>query len=484
MTRRIRIILFWVFLSSLGIILLQGYWITKLYIVKKEQLLKDLNLALEVSVMKEMNNRLISNRDFISHGNGISINKLKNNTIPFETLDSTIMKTHGVNTENSTQFTMQLNGIDNIKERSDSITELKELRAKDLILGVLENDLSGRFQVNLREIDSLFSEELKERGIKVLYHLELIDVSLDALINRPAKFADDTVKSMLTRSFQVDLFGKQNVRVRIPHEQKVVLEKMLTGVFASLLLLLLVLICFIYMLRTIFKQKQLSQIKNDFINNMTHELKTPIATVSAVVESMQSFGVLDDIDKTRKYLHVSQKELGRLSALVEKVLNMARDEREPIKMNPEVLNFRELCESVIICQKVKDLSKDVEFCLLIDKDAEEMFVDRFHVVNVMQNLIENSIKYSGDNVKITIECKRENGQLSIRVRDNGIGISKKYQAKVFDQFYRVPTGDVHNVKGFGLGLHYVRNIVLKHSGKIGLISDEGKGSTFIINLPC
>jgi two-component system phosphate regulon sensor histidine kinase PhoR len=199
---------------------------------------------------------------------------------------------------------------------------------------------------------------------------------------------------------------------------------------------------------------------------------------------MQNFGVLEDKEKTNKYLGVSQKELGRLSGLVEKVLNMAREEREPLKMSPEELNMREVCDNIVNSQSIKQAEKEITFDVKITEEAEKLNADRFHMVNVMQNLIENSLKYSDNPVIIRIVCERKQDFLSISVSDNGIGIPKKHQGKVFDQFYRVPTGDVHNVKGFGLGLHYVRNIVEKHGGKISLISEVGKGSTFTINLPC
>lgn len=482
MSRRIRIVLLLVFVSMFGVIFIQGYWINKSYQINKEQLLKELNLALEKSVKKELNDRMTGQAKMVLSGNNTSVVFIGKERKTDMKIDSLLQDIFNDKEGNETQITMNFSSLSNDDQSLDSMPENLQFKIKDLITGLLVDELSGGFKVNTHLVDSMFVDELSSRGIGLKHHIELVN-SNDSLVKSFAANPADTLNTMSTRAFQVDLLGKEKLRVRINNEQEVILGQMLTGLLVSLMFILLVLFCLVYMLRTIFKQKQLSQIKNDFINNMTHELKTPIATVSAIVESMQNFGVLDNREKTNKYLDVSKNELGRLSGLVEKVLNMAREEREALKMSPEELNVREVFDNIINSQAVKQEVKQVSFDLKVDEDAEKVTADRFHMVNVMQNLIENSIKYSGDPVMIRIACERNREYLKISVSDNGVGISKKHQAKVFDQFYRVPTGNVHNVKGFGLGLHYVRNIVEKHGGKIGLSSEVGKGSTFTINLP-
>jgi len=483
MIKRIRIILILVFVSMLGVVLLQVYWIRQSYQINKEQLQKELNLALEKSVKVEMNERMNGQAEIIFRGENAAVMTVKKDSIPNVKMDSLLNKVFNSQDSGRAEFTMHINSVGVSGDNIDSIPEKFEFRIKEMVASMLSSEMSGGFKANIQRIDSLFTNELLDREIELPYNIEQL-TRQDSTFVSSTSISYDTINSLKTRSFQTDIMGNERLRVRILNEQEVILERMLTGVLASLILILFVLICFIYMLLTIFKQKKLSQIKSDFINNMTHELKTPIATVSAIVESMQSFGVLDDNEKTQKYLTVSQTELGRLSGLVEKVLNMAREEREPLQMHIEELNFREICDNIINSQKMKQEEKEVSFDLKIDEEAERLKVDRFHMVNVMQNLIENSIKYSGNPVHIKIECQRKPDFIQISVSDNGNGIHKKHQAKVFDQFYRVPTGDVHNVKGFGLGLHYVRNIIEKHSGKIGLSSEAGRGSTFTINLPC
>ena len=179
---------------------------------------------------------------------------------------------------------------------------------------------------------------------------------------------------------------------------------------------------------------------------------------------------------------ISANELERLSGLVEKVLNMAREERKPAIMNKETVNLYELCDSIVNAHKIKKHSKQVNF-ELSSSGTCQLMADRFHLVNLIQNLIENSIKYSKEEVDISLTCKENVDSVELKIKDNGIGISKKYQSRIFDQFYRVPTGDIHNVKGFGLGLHYVKSIVEKHQGTIQVQSLLKKGTTFIIKFP-
>ncbi len=250
----------------------------------------------------------------------------------------------------------------------------------------------------------------------------------------------------------------------------------------SLLLLLLTTGCFLYMLSTILRQKKLSEIKNDFINNMTHELKTPLSTVSAAVEAMLSFGALNDARKTQLYLTVSKNELQRLSDLVEKVLNMAVEEKRELTLETEVVNSAELIREIVAHHRIK-APKPVEFVVETSQEDQWIRVDRMHISNTINNLIDNAIKYSRERVTIRINSRKESKDWRLAVQDNGIGIPKSYQRAIFDQFFRVPTGNLHQVKGFGLGLSYVRQVVEKHGGHIEVHSEPARGSEFVMWLP-
>jgi signal transduction histidine kinase len=236
------------------------------------------------------------------------------------------------------------------------------------------------------------------------------------------------------------------------------------------------------MLSTILRQKKLSEIKSDFINNMTHELKTPLATVSAAVEAMQSFGVLNDASKTQLYLGVSRNQLQRLSDLVEQVLQMAVEEKKELTLHREQVDATELIREIVTHHQVQ-ASGPVTFQLCISEAEQWVRVDRMHKGNAINNLVDNAIKYSPEETQIHITSRVEGPYWRLSVKDNGIGIARTYQKAIFDRFFRVPTGDLHQVKGFGLGLSYVKAVAEKHGGRVEVVSEQGQGSEFVLWLP-
>jgi signal transduction histidine kinase len=261
-----------------------------------------------------------------------------------------------------------------------------------------------------------------------------------------------------------------------------ILKKMSWLLVGSVLLLVLTTGCFLYMLSTILQQKKLSEVKNDFINNMTHELKTPLATVSAAVEGMLSFGALQDAQKTQLYLNISKNELQRLSDLVEKVLNIAVEEKKEFVLMPEPLKPSGLIKEIVAQYQLK-APKPVDFIVDVPEDEPVVQVDRMHMANTLNNLIDNAIKYSYERVTICIRSYRSGNSWCLLVKDSGIGIPKSYQQAIFDRFFRVPTGDLHQVKGFGLGLSYVKQVVEKHGGQIEVASEPSQGSEFMLKFP-
>ncbi|TKG96974.1 hypothetical protein EYV94_00680 [Puteibacter caeruleilacunae] len=485
MTRRIRIILFLVVISIIGLISLQVHWIGKFYKNNREQLLKELNLAMENSVKTELTNRYQEDMQTLLKGGSAKVVTISSSANGAN-LDSLLKS---INTNNPmgghAEFSMKFESMDEATASLDSIPEKIELRIREMVTALLQKESAETPAINMTMIDTLFRSELKSRNLQLDYFMHVTSSENDSVLINPNNIAvADTTDFLHTRAFATSITGDRMIRAYIQNENQVIFTQMGVSLSITVILFILIMTCFFYMLSTIFRQKQLSQIKNDFINNMTHELKTPIATVSAVVESMQSFGALEDKEKSERYLNVSQRELGRLSDLVEKVLNMAREEREPMRMNPEEINFNELCNNIIHSKKFSHFDKEVDIKLNISPDACRFRADRFHMVNVVQNLIENSIKYSGEQLKINISCDKQNHEVALKFTDNGIGIAKKHQEKIFEKFYRVSTGDIHNVKGFGLGLHYVKNIIEKHNGKITVSSEPTKGTTFTIIIPC
>lgn len=223
-------------------------------------------------------------------------------------------------------------------------------------------------------------------------------------------------------------------------------------------------------------------VKNDFISNMTHELKTPIATVSAAIEALKHFHGMEDKTKSLSYLDISQQELKRLNDLVEKVLNISVEESEALVLNKEDFNLIEVINEIITRQKIKG-GKEIHIDFHHEIPNAVIHADKLHLSNAINNLIDNAIKYSGKKVTIIINLQRKNDSFLLSIKDDGTGIPRHYQQLIFDKFFRVPTGDLHNVKGFGLGLSYVKQVIEKHNGTIDVDSEPGKGTTFFIEIP-
>ncbi len=260
--------------------------------------------------------------------------------------------------------------------------------------------------------------------------------------------------------------------------------RQLTGSLAgSAALLGLTTGCFALMLSTILRQKKLAEVKNDFINNMTHELKTPLATVSAALEALQDFGALADPRKTDTYLTMARQEARRLSDLVEKVLHIAVEARPGhlLALHAEPVRPAELVAELVSRHELQS-PKPVQFDVRI-APADTLLLDRLHLAGALHNLLDNAIKYSPERVAIRITGQPVAGGWQLSVADDGPGIAPGYQDAVFEQFFRVPTGNLHPVKGFGLGLYYVRQVVESHGGRVSVRSALGQGSEFVVWLP-
>ena len=223
--------------------------------------------------------------------------------------------------------------------------------------------------------------------------------------------------------------------------------------------------------------------RSDFINNMTHEFKTPISTVALAIEALLKFDVRKSEEKTIQYLKISQEENKRLGTMVERVLNIAAYDRGEIMLNLKETNMHELIEESLLSMQMQVSERNGTLNQYFGALETTVKADHDHIRNVINTLIDNALKYGGEQPEIKISTRNSGDFMVISVEDNGIGISKEDQKKIFDKFYRVPTGKVHDVKGFGLGLSYAAGIVEKHKGMIKVHSQLNKGSIFEIYLP-
>jgi two-component system, OmpR family, phosphate regulon sensor histidine kinase PhoR len=272
-------------------------------------------------------------------------------------------------------------------------------------------------------------------------------------------------------------------RLEVENKNAFVLQKMWSQLLVSLLLVGLTIFSFALLLRSLIQQRKLTQIKNDFISNITHELKTPIATVSVAIEALRNFDALQNPEKTKEYLAISSNELQRLSFLVDKVLKLSMFEKHQVELKEEVIDLAVLVKEVVNSMKLQFEKYRAQVNVQLQGYRFGIEADRLHITSVLFNLLDNALKYSRENPSIHIELKDETERILLCITDNGIGIPVEYHKKIFEKFFRVPAGDTHNVKGYGLGLSYVSYVIQRHHGSIEVESQPGIGSRFIIKLP-
>ncbi len=332
--------------------------------------------------------------------------------------------------------------------------------------------------------DSLLQASLENEGLKGLkYHYEIRDSEKDSLIsgNNLDKDVDKVIDKPLLKSINSVESGV--LSFQLMGEDSYLLWSLWPIITATIILSLVMLLTFGYTLQSIFRQKRLSQMKSDFINNMTHEFKTPIATISLALDAIFHPESKADKKEVEKFGDIIRKENERMNRQVESLLQAAQFEKGEINLKMEKLEANELIK------ELGDLmveSRKAEQAPFIDYNFEAknhlIISDRMHLFNVFRNLFDNAIKFSTDNAKITVSTKNDNGDLIVEVRDQGIGMSKKTLEHIFDSFYRYTEGNLHQTKGFGLGLSYVKDVIHKMNGEIWAESKLKEGSSFFIRL--
>ena len=338
--------------------------------------------------------------------------------------------------------------------------------------------------VNPYLLETLLRNEFVQRNINIDFEYVIYDCFTDSIVFGDYISLDDNEKvNVQSKSYNMKwdkdghYFG-----IFFPSKESYILSKMGIWIFSSSIILI-IMVFFGYTINVILKQKKLSETKNDFINNITHEFKTPISTISLSTEVLLSPNIADDPERLANYARIIKEENNRLKNQVDKVLQLATLNKETLRLEDENIDLHELIHQSIKSFGLIVGEKNGEISCDLTADKFEILGDKIHITNTLHNLIDNAIKYSSEKPEIKIETHHHNGFIEISVRDNGIGIPLESQKHIFDKFYRTPTGNVHDIKGFGLGLNYVKTIVEAYSGSVKLISRENEGSTFVIKLP-
>ncbi len=275
----------------------------------------------------------------------------------------------------------------------------------------------------------------------------------------------------------------ENLIIIVPDYKKQVWDSLKWVIAAVAIFMLIILAAFYVTLKTLLNQKKLGEIKSDFINNMTHELKTPLATISLAIDAIRNEKVYNNKEKFQYFTGIIKEENKRMNKHVETILQAALMEKQELQLNFKQLHVHEIINKVLDNYELQLKDKQAKVNLLLNAKNDLINGDEIHFTNMISNLIDNAIKYSKDNLKIKIITHSSNRLLIISVEDNGIGMTKENAKRIFEKFYRAHTGNVHNVKGFGLGMSYVKTVIDAHKGKIKVDSTLGKGTTFTVEMP-
>ena len=498
-----RWLLYTIVIVILSTIAIQVYWNYKNYLTNKQQLINDVQVSLDKAVDDYYTNLAErttvgfafegdTSKGAFEEGSKFRqiIDQIDETEKEFKNLDSLdVSNLDGITIYRGTHADSMMTNlkiesshtsdsdIENLKKHSLPDIESIGLLTSKVIISINNDTLV------LKEVDSLFKEELKRKKLDIEYILSF-------------KAANDSVKHFNHSKLFIEKNGKleerdllntiskstflpknSSLKINFTNDTQVVLKRILEGILISTLLVLAVISCLFYLLKIIRDQKQLAEVKNDLISNITHEFKTPISTIGVAIESIKSFDVINDKEKTKNYLDISTGQLSKLNLMVEKILETATLDSESLNLNIEPIDVTNLIETIVKKHQFAS-TKEISF-----KNPEKEIIinaDAFHFDNAINNILDNAVKYGGDKINITIE--QSTSELNISISDNGTSLSAANKSKIFEKFYRVPKGNTHDVKGFGIGLYYSKKIIEKHKGKIAL--ELKKDSTiFKISIP-
>ena len=468
----------------------QGYWTYKNYLSEKKQLITDVQVSLDnavdsyfTSLAKKHTLNFIT--DTISGDMNFKRIRLSNINSNIDSIDgrveNIIYKDSGnvkkfafITTNSEDSINIKLNHeYPHLKNtKSDSIygyaPNAFEMLASKIVVSISEDSLA------LGRLDSLIQQELDRKNINLNYGLFYENIWSETQKLR-ANFIDSSLLNAIAGSSL--LTEGSTLKMHYDNITFTVLKRNANSLLISLLLVTSIIMCLLYLLKVIQKQKELAEIKNDLISNITHEFKTPLATISVALEGIQQFNKENDFEKSKKYAQMSRQEVEKLTFMVEKLLETATLDSDSLHIKLEDTDLIQLLEKATTIDAELLNGKTILFSPTILESW--LKVDRFHFENAINNIIDNALKYGGD--KITVSLQDSSSEIKITITDNGDELTKQHAAKVFEKFYRIPKGNTHDVKGFGIGLYYTKNIIEKHGGTIQLLLKSG--TSFMIILP-
>ena len=475
---RLKYIAVLVIVALMGVFAYQSYWLVQLYHTMSEQMDNNIQEAMRVADLKEVFLRLKGIEEKGPHGMmDVSAGVGEDGSIIAKSVTTTQVTVDGEKLEQKTVEVLRSSpqpDSDSIKseeafmkmlEDQISVEELAAMIQQGLHLGI------DRFEgTRYEKYDTLLTAGLQQLGLSGDH--QLLCIKTDTVYRHATT---GYLPSGRARHFVYNWTDYGRYELTIEPTTGLVLREMTGILTASGLIVLLLGLAFYFLIRTIIRQRTLDEMKSDFTNNITHELKTPIAVAYAANDALLNFGGQTDEAKQRHYLTLCRQQLERLSGMVEQILSMSMERRRQFKLNIEPINLSELLQPVIEQQRLK-ANKPVTITTHIEPEDLTVQADRAHLSNILNNLIDNAIKYSPNEAHVEIDAS----STAISVSDHGMGIAADKLPHIYDKFYRVPTGDLHDVKGYGLGLFYVKTMIEKHGWSIDVSSTKGEGTTFTI----
>lgn len=513
---RIKIIVVTMALSVIGLIAIQIFWIRNVIKVEEERFERKVNDALlsvaEKIDKNEATESVIRKIELSSK----SANKKLNVPNVFDKIDSsnhltfvltdTLGKSKAhlqyryiTNNNDSTKITIvkldsashktiMINNNFTWQRKIDSFVVKKKQLVEDVVTDIIRINTGKKIEERLtaNQLNNYLTEELKNKGIETDFKFGIYKSNKDTLVLVKEGTDINELKRSKTKTnlFPDEIFNLPNqLIVYFPNKDTYLLSTVIGMLFLSVILIMVISVLFYKTLQMFIDQKKITEIKNDLINNITHEFKTPISTISIACEALNEPEILKEGSSINRYSSIIKEENERLRMMVDTLLNAAAFEKGALHLNKENIDINILVKSAIhkFDETIKKKNGKIEF----DVCEEPLLCncDRFHLTNCISNLIDNAIKYNENEPILKIKTSVVNNNLKISIIDNGIGITKDYLKKIFETFYRVPTGNIQNVRGNGIGLSYCIKIIEAHNGKISVSSKPGEGSTFEIYLP-
>lgn len=373
---------------------------------------------------------------------------------------------------------------------STVVQRIQKLNKDSSIVEPVEQMSTNFFVANINDtlhpylLETLLREEFITSNLQEDFEYGIYDCFNDSIVfGSKVNFSEKVVQAEPSETSFQKRFDKDGhyFGIYFPKKGGIMVRQMDFWIFSSFMILLII-IFFAYTIHVMLRQKRLSEVKTDFINNMTHELKTPISTIGLSAEVLLKPDIIEQPERLHQYAEIITNENNRLKAQVDKVLQIASLSPDQVNIQAEELDMHEIIQKAYDSYLIQFEERHGSFVLNLAEGGPKVMGDRVHITNIVYNLLDNACKYTEQEPQIELTSAFSDGWFSLSVKDHGIGIERKHQKMIFEKFFRVPTGNVHNVKGFGLGLFYVMTIVKAHLGKLELESQPGKGSVFTVKL--